>query len=134
MRPAREVGGDFYDFFLVDDAHLCLIVGDVSGKGVPAALFMALTEAMLKAIAGRDVGPHEMLFRANNELCRENDSCMFVTLLCTILDLGTGELRYADETDDVSAEHGRPGSVPAGHSCRHAVLRGDREQRHQVWI
>jgi phosphoserine phosphatase RsbU/P len=96
MRPAKEVGGDLYDFFLVDDTHLCVIVGDVSGKGVPAALFMALTKAMLKAVAGKDVGPHEMLFRTNNELCRDNDSCMFVTLFCAILDLGSGELRYAN--------------------------------------
>jgi len=94
MRPAREVGGDLYDFFMVDEDHLCLIVGDVSGKGVPAALFMALTKAMLKALAGAGVEPHEMLFRANNELGSDNDSCMFVTLFCGVLNVTTGELRY----------------------------------------
>jgi sigma-B regulation protein RsbU (phosphoserine phosphatase) len=94
--PAREVGGDFYDFFLIDDVHLCFAIGDVSGKGVPASLFMAVTKTMLRATAGKGRGPEEMLARLNRELCRDNEACMFVTLFCGVLDMRTGALQYSN--------------------------------------
>jgi sigma-B regulation protein RsbU (phosphoserine phosphatase) len=96
MEPAREVGGDFYDFFPVDDTHLCIVIADVSGKGVPAALFMAMSMTLIRATAREGIPPDEVLFRVNNELSRENDSCMFVTTFCGILDTDTGELSYAN--------------------------------------
>ncbi len=96
MQPAKEVGGDFYDFFFVDDTHLCLVIADVSGKGVPAALFMAMSMTLIKATARYALAPDEILFRVNNELARENDSCMFVTTFFGILDTETGELTYAN--------------------------------------
>jgi phosphoserine phosphatase RsbU/P len=96
MEPAREVGGDFYDFFLVDDTHLCIVIADVSGKGVPAALFMAMSMTLIRATAREGIPPDEILFRVNNELSRENDSCMFVTTFCGIMDTETGELTYAN--------------------------------------
>ncbi len=96
MEPAKEVGGDFYDFFLVDDTHLCFVIADVSGKGVPAALFMAMSMTLIKATARQGLPPHEVLSRVNNELSRDNDSCMFVTTFCGVLDIGTGELLYAN--------------------------------------
>jgi serine phosphatase RsbU (regulator of sigma subunit) len=94
--PAREVGGDFYDFFLIDDDHLCIAIGDISGKGVPASLFMAVTKTLLRATASMGRGPDEMLTLLNRELCRDNEACMFVTIFCGILDIRTGALQYSN--------------------------------------
>ena len=80
IESAREVGGDFYDFFLIDDHHLWFAIGDVSGKGVPASLFMAATKTLLRATAGKVSRPHAILADLNNELCRDNESGMFVTI------------------------------------------------------
>ena len=94
MDAAQEVGGDFYDFFFADKNKLCVLVGDVSGKGVPAALFMAISKTLLKSEALRGYSPEEILFRANNLLCPENQRCMFVTVLCVLLNTETGEMEY----------------------------------------
>jgi sigma-B regulation protein RsbU (phosphoserine phosphatase) len=94
--PAREVGGDLYDFFFIDDDHLCFAVGDVSGKGVPAALFMAVTKTLFKATAVNGGTPGEILARLNAEICRDNESCMFVTLFCAILNTRTGQVDYSN--------------------------------------
>ena len=94
--PAKEVGGDLYDFFFIDDDHLCFAVGDVSGKGVPAALFMAVTKTLFKATAGNGGTPGEILARLNIEICRDNESCMFVTVFCGILNIRTGEVDYSN--------------------------------------
>lgn len=103
VQPAREVGGDFYDFFFVDENHICLAVGDVSGKGVPASLFMAvsktlvrLTTTLIRAFTAEGTPPDEVLRRVNAELVRENDQCMFVTIFLSILQLDTGEAQYAN--------------------------------------
>jgi sigma-B regulation protein RsbU (phosphoserine phosphatase) len=95
LEPAREVGGDLYDFFLIDDDHLCLAVGDVSGKGVPASLFMAVTITLLRSAGHLTGAPDEVLARLNAALCRGNESAMFVTLFFGVVDLRTGELEYA---------------------------------------
>ena len=94
--PAREVGGDFYDLFLIDDHHFCYCVGDVSGKGVPAALFMAVTKTLIKSRAANDLSPASILSHVNTELSHNNDSCMFVTIFLGILDLKTGETVYTN--------------------------------------
>jgi sigma-B regulation protein RsbU (phosphoserine phosphatase) len=94
--PAREVGGDFYDFFFVDDEHLCFVIGDVSGKGVPASLFMAVTKTLIKATSSQGIAPGEILTRVNWELSQENDSCMFVTIFCGILNTTSGEIFYSN--------------------------------------
>lgn len=97
LEPAREVGGDLYDFGLVDDEHLFLCVGDVSGKGVPAALFMAMTMSLMKrGVQQPGIGPDQILERVNRDLAAENESFQFVTLFCAILDLRTGELCYSN--------------------------------------
>jgi len=96
MIPAREVGGDFYDFFLVDPDHLGLIVADVSGKGIPAALFMAMSRTLLKATALEGLPPAECLERVNRRLCLDNDSEMFVTVFYALLDTRSGDLAYAN--------------------------------------
>ena len=96
LEPAKEVGGDLYDFFLLDDDHLCFTVGDVSGKGVPASLYMAVTKTLIKAKADIKLGPDEILYRVNNELCEDNDSGMFVTEFLGILTISTGELVFSN--------------------------------------
>jgi phosphoserine phosphatase RsbU/P len=94
--PAKEVGGDFYDFFFIDDDHLCFAIGDVSGKGVPASLFMAVSKTLFKATVGNGGTPGEILARLNAEICRDNESCMFVTLFCGILNIRTGQVDYSN--------------------------------------
>lgn len=95
LEPAREVGGDLYDFFLFDDDHLCLALGDVAGKGVPASLFMAVTITLLRAVGMRTDEVDDVLARVNAPLCRGNDSAMFVTLFYGVYDVRTGELAYS---------------------------------------
>ncbi len=92
--PAREVGGDFYDFFFIDNDHLALVVADVSGKGVPAALFMVISKTLIKnvAIAGQYASPAEILCDVNNRLCEGNKDSMFVTVWLGILTISTGEM------------------------------------------
>ena len=91
MTPAKEVGGDFYDFFLVDDDHLAMVMADVSGKGVPAALFMVITKTLIKNRAQMGDSPAEILYHVNNQLCDGNESDMFVTVWLAILELSTGK-------------------------------------------
>ncbi|MFH1740315.1 MAG: cache domain-containing protein [bacterium] len=94
--PAREVGGDLYDFFFIDEDSFCFLVGDVSGKGVPAAFFMAVTKTLIKAVAetGRSAG--EIVTKVNEDLSAENESCMFVTLFYAVLNVKTGEVHYTN--------------------------------------
>lgn len=91
MQPAKEVGGDFYDFFLVDDTHLAMVMADVSGKGVPAALFMVIAKTLLKNRAKEGGTPSEILADVNNQLCDGNKAQLFVTVWMAILDLTTGD-------------------------------------------
>ncbi|MBA4393366.1 MAG: hypothetical protein C0407_07420 [Desulfobacca sp.] len=96
IEPAREVGGDFYDFFLIDPTHLCFVIADVSGKGVPASLFMAVTKTLIKATAKAEITPADILTQVNTELASGNDAAMFVTIFCGILNTRTGEILYAN--------------------------------------
>ncbi|HET7480068.1 MAG TPA: GAF domain-containing SpoIIE family protein phosphatase [Rubrobacteraceae bacterium] len=100
-QPAREVGGDFYDFLELEDGNLGLVVGDVTDKGVPAALVMATTRTMLRAAAQRLDTPGEVLRRVNDVLVPDIPPNMFVTCLYAILDPGTGQLRYANAGHDL---------------------------------
>ena len=94
--PAREVGGDFFDFFFVTEDRLALIIADVSGKGIPAALFMAVSRTILKNICTQEQDPAQALDKANFVLCQDNDACMFVTLFLAYFDVKTGRLLYAN--------------------------------------
>lgn len=96
MEPAKEVGGDFYDFFLIDDTHLALVMADVSGKGAPAALFMMASKILIKNRALMGGTPKEILEDVNDQLCEGNDSNMFVTTWLGILDVETGVLTTAN--------------------------------------
>jgi len=93
--PAKEVGGDLYDFFFVDENHFCFLIGDVSGKGVPAALFMAVTKTLIKATATAGKSLSETMITVNNELVTNNESCMFVTLFIAFLDIRTGNIEFS---------------------------------------
>lgn len=107
MHPAREIGGDFYDFFLVDDEHLALTLADVSGKGIPAALFMAVSRTVLRAGGGLGDMASRMA-AANKLLSTENAACMFVTTFHAVLNLKTGALFYCN------AGHNPPYVLRAG--------------------
>ncbi len=96
MDPAKEVGGDFYDFFMLDDHRLVMVMADVSGKGVPAALFMAISKTIIKDNTIECGDPSIALSKANNQLCEGNDAELFVTVWLGILDLRDGKLTFAD--------------------------------------
>ena len=96
MDPAREVGGDFYDFFMIDDDHLCLVIADVSGKGIPASLFMMNTKVILKTYAMGNNTPAEVLEKTNTEICSNNTMEMFVTVWLGILEISTGKIVAAN--------------------------------------
>ncbi len=96
MDPAREVGGDFYDFFMTDSDHLAVVVGDVSGKGIPAALFMMTARTMLKDAALSGLSPAQMMNRVNAQLAENNRDNMFVTVWVGILEISSGRLVWAD--------------------------------------
>ncbi|MZQ83897.1 SpoIIE family protein phosphatase [Paenibacillus sp. 5J-6] len=122
IRPAREVGGDFYDYFRLGDDKLFFVLGDVSDKGIPAALFMAVTMTLLKGKMSPDMSPGELLTAVNQELYKD-DSTMFATIFCGVLDVGTGRLQYSDgghcppylvrESGDVEQLKGKKG-LPLG--------------------
>ena len=96
MLPAKEIGGDFYDFFAVDEHHVAMAVADVSGKGVPAALFMAVSRTLLRAVAQFSESPAKCLARLNDLLAGDNDQMMFVTLFYAVLDTRDGSVVYAN--------------------------------------
>ncbi|HDQ39829.1 MAG TPA: HAMP domain-containing protein [Desulfonatronum sp.] len=96
LEPAKEVGGDLYDFFFLDQDHFCFAVGDVSGKGVPAALFMAISRTLLRAAGPREINPARIMESMNNDLSLNNPNSMFVTLFIGVLDVRTGRLAYAN--------------------------------------
>jgi sigma-B regulation protein RsbU (phosphoserine phosphatase) len=96
LKPAKEVGGDFYDFFFINPDQLCLVVGDVSGKGVPAALFMSMVITYIRSIAKVFDKPDLILNNVNTEISRGNDSCTFVTVFLGILNIKTGEMSYTN--------------------------------------
>ena len=108
MEPAKEVGGDFYDYFLINEDHLVLVMADISGKGIPAALFMMLSRTLLKSAAQMGMRPSQVLREVNAQLCENNKNNMFVTVWLGILELSTGKLVYAD------AGHERPFLYHAG--------------------
>ena len=110
MDPAKEVGGDFYDFFLVDDDHLAVVVADVSGKGVPAALFMVIAKTLIKNHAQNRETPAEVFTHTNAQLCEGNDAGLFVTAWMAVLEISTGKLIY------VNAGHNPPLLQRAGGS------------------
>lgn len=111
LESAKEVGGDLYDFCIVDDENLFFCVGDVSGKGVPAALFMSVTKTLIKYTAMEKLPPDEILRKVNKELCKENENMMFVTICCGMLNYKTGKLSYSN------AGHNKPVILSGGNTA-----------------
>jgi sigma-B regulation protein RsbU (phosphoserine phosphatase) len=118
MEPAAEVGGDFFDAFFVDETHLFLCVGDVSGHGIPAALFMARAIGLIRMAAIAAKRPDRLLQRLNDELCVGNDANIFVTVFCGFLDVVTGRLVYGN------AGHCAPLLAAAGRASWLPIPRG----------
>lgn len=111
LNPAKEVGGDYYDFFLIDDNHLCFTIGDVSGKGVPASLYMAVTRTLIRAKTVHGLSPAKVITRVNHDLCLDDSTAMFVTIFLGILDLRTGEIEYCNAGHDLPFLIRREGEV-----------------------
>ena len=111
LRPAREIGGDLYDYYFLDEDWLCFLIGDVSGKGVPAALFMAVTKTLLKASSSRSIPMARLMEQVNNELCEQTDSGMFVSLVYGHLHTKTGEFEFTNAGHPAPYLVGADGSV-----------------------
>ena len=133
MTPAKEVGGDFYDFFLVDEDHLCLVMADVSGKGVPAALFMVIAKTLIKNRAQLGESPAEILKNVNEQLCEGNEAELFVTVWLAIIEISTGRGMAANAGHEHPAIRRADGSyelVVYRHSPAVAMMEGIRFQEH----
>ena len=111
MHPAKEVGGDFYDFFMIDENHLCVLIADVSGKGVPAALFMMTAKTMIKDYALTKDSTSETFTAVNARLCEGNEAGMFATAWIGILDTRTMTMQYTN------AGHNYPVLLRKGQPC-----------------
>ena len=137
MAPAKEVGGDFYDFFLVDDDHLALVIADVSGKGIPAALFMVTAKTMLKNAARADLSPKAVLEQVNGQLCENNEAEMFVTVWLGLYEISTGKLTAANAGHEYPAIR-RSGGAFELYRDRHgfvlAGLEGSRYQEYELTL
>lgn len=116
MNPAKEVGGDFYDFFMVDERHLAIVMADVSGKGVPAALFMVIGKTLIKDHTRPNVDLGDVFTEVNDLLCESNSEGLFITAFEGVLDLQTGEFRY----------------VNAGHEVPFICKKGDVYKAHKI--
>lgn len=134
MNPAKEVGGDFYDFFLVDEDHLALVMADVSGKGVPAALFMVIAKTLIKNRAQMGGGPADILSYVNEQLCEGNEAELFVTVWLGILEISTGKGVAANaghEHPVIKRKDGEYELVVYKHSPAVAVMEGIRFREHE---
>ena len=135
MTPAKEVGGDFYDFFLIDDDHLALVIADVSGKGVPAALFMMMSKILLNDKAMIGGTPADILGFVNNRICSGNDDNMFVTVWLGILELSTGILTCGNaghEYPAIKRADGRFELIKDKHSAAVGTVAGIRYRNYEI--
>ncbi len=123
MDPAKEVGGDFYDFFMIDDDHLAIVIADVSSKGVPAALFMVIAKTLIKNHALNRESLDDVFYKVNNQLCEGNEEGMFVTSWMGVLTVSTGSFEYVNaghnpqllmNNENYEWIHAKPGFVLAG--------------------
>jgi serine phosphatase RsbU (regulator of sigma subunit)/ABC-type amino acid transport substrate-binding protein/anti-sigma regulatory factor (Ser/Thr protein kinase) len=133
LQPARAVGGDFYDCFLLDQDHLYFVLGDVSDKGVPAALFMAVTQTLLSASTLAAHSPAAIVARVNQQTALHNDAGMFITVFCGILDIGTGRIMYANAGHNPPLLLRHAGDSEFLASGRSPALGIDEEARYEVY-
>ena len=137
MDPAKEVGGDFYDFYMLDDDHLCMVMADVSGKGVPASLFMTIAKTLIKNRAQLGEKPAEILYNVNNQLCDGNDAELFVTVWLAIIELSTGKGVAANAGHEHPAIRRKDGSfelVLYRHAPAVATMEGIRFKEHEFQL
>lgn len=133
MDPAKEVGGDFYDFFLIDEDHIALVMADVSGKGVPAALFMVIAKTLLKNTAQSGISPKEVLSQVNTQLCENNEAEMFVTVWLGIMQISTGHMVCANAGHEYPAIRRVGGQYELLHDKHGFVLAGMEGSRHREY-
>ena len=134
MTPAKEVGGDFYDFFLVDDDHIALVMADVSGKGVPAALFMMIARVLIKAHMQNNESPSEALTNVNTQLCEGNDAHLFVTVWLAVIEISTGKgiaVNAGHEHPSIRRANGDFELIVYRHSPAVAALKGLKYKEHE---
>ena len=132
LLPAKEVGGDFYDFFKLDDGRLCVVVGDVSGKGVPAALFMMVSRIVLRTMAQNLKSVVETFERANYELAKRNRANMFVTVWMGIVDLKTGHVEFASAGHNPPVIRHKDGSAEFAKSKAGVVMAAMENSRYKM--
>ncbi len=137
MTPAKEVGGDFYDFFFVDENRLAMVMADVSGKGVPAALFMVISKTLLKNVTQTGLSPKEVLEKVNDQLCENNEAEMFVTVWLGILEISTGKLTCANaghEYPVMKRVNGDYELIKDKHGFVLAGMEGTRYKEYDLWL
>ncbi len=137
MKAAKEVGGDFYDFFFVDKNKLALVIADVSGKGIPAALFMMRSKTAIRSFAESGGTPTEIIFKTNNTLCEGNDAEMFVTVWLGILDLETGLMKCANAGHEyplIKHKDGEFELLKDKHSLALAAMEGLKAKEYEVQL
>ena len=133
MDPARDVGGDFYDFFYIDEDHLCLVIADVSGKGIPGAMFMMFSKRIIEDSATQVRSPAEILARTNKALCGNNQAEMFVTVWLGILEISTGQLTAANAGHEFPAFRMKDGRFELYKDKHGFVLGGLPDVRYQEY-
>jgi sigma-B regulation protein RsbU (phosphoserine phosphatase) len=137
MKPAKEVGGDFYDFFMVDHDHVALVMADVSGKGVPAALFMMVTRMLIKSRIQSGESPSEALTNVNRQLCESNELGFFVTAWLAVLEISTGKgvaVNAGHEHPALRRSGGQYELVLYRHSLALAALDGVQFKQHEFQL
>ncbi|UKK54945.1 PP2C family protein-serine/threonine phosphatase [Prevotella sp. E2-28] len=125
MTPAKDVGGDFYDFFRIDEDRIGFVMADVSGKGVPAAIFMAVSRTLIRAIGMQGNKPDDVMTRANELLCKESVNCMFVTVFYAIYNTKTGEINYCNAGHNspyIIHVNGQAEALPMSTNCMIGAL------------
>lgn len=133
MTPAKEVGGDFYDFLFLDEDRLALVMADVSGKGVPAAMFMMISKTLIKSAAQTGLSPKAILEKVNRQLCESNEAEMFVTVWLGILDIRTGKLRCANAGHEYPAIRRRGGDFALYQDPHGFVLAGMENMKYREY-
>ena len=127
MTPAKDVGGDFYDFFRIDDDHIGLVMADVSGKGIPAAIFMAVSRTLIRTIALQGYDPGVCLTKSNDLLCKESVESMFVTVFYAIYNIRTGEIDYCNGGHNapyILKANGQVEMMPMSQNCLVGTIDG----------
>ena len=127
MTPAKDVGGDFYDFFRIDDERIGFVMADVSGKGVPAAIFMAVSRTLIRAIGMQGNFPSQTIRNSNELLCKESVNCMFVTVFYAIYNTKTGEVSYCNAGHNspyITHADGTVESLPISSNCMIGAIEG----------